>query len=65
MEIIKNEDKFECETCKTTLSQYSVDKHFKTKTHLDTVEGITKNKIPKDPRSGYTNLRSSFIDSSG
>ena len=31
-EIIKNGDKFDCVTCKTTLSQYSVDKHFKTKT---------------------------------
>ena len=64
-ETIKNEDKFECVTCNTTLSQYSVDKHFKTKTNLDKVEGITKDKIPKDPRSGYTNLRSSFTDSSG
>ena len=46
-EIIKNGDKFDCVTCKTTLSQYSVDKHFKTNTHLDNVGGITKDKITK------------------
>ena len=34
-EIIKNRSKFECVTCKTTLSQYSVDQHLKTKMHLD------------------------------
>ena len=27
-EIIKNCDRFVCATCKTTLSQYSADKHF-------------------------------------
>ena len=37
-ERIKNKDKFECVTCNTTLSQYSVNKHFKAKTHLDNVE---------------------------
>ena len=63
-EIIKNEDKVECVTCNTTLSQYSVDKYFQTKTNLDNVEGITKDKIPKEPRSGYTNLKRSFTDSS-
>ena len=41
-EIIKNGSKFDCLTCKTTLSQYSVDQHLKTKMHLDNVGGITK-----------------------
>ena len=43
-EIIKNESKFECVTCKSTLSQCSVDKHLKTKMHLDNVEGKNKDK---------------------
>ena len=30
-EITKNGDKFDCVTCKTSLSQYSVEQHFKTK----------------------------------
>ena len=33
-EIIKNGSKFGCVTCKSTLSQYSVDQHLKTKMHL-------------------------------
>ena len=32
-EIIKNGDKFDCITCKTSLSQYSVEQHLKTKLH--------------------------------
>ena len=36
-EIIKNGSKFDCVTCKTTLTQYSVDQHLKTKMHLDNV----------------------------
>ena len=59
-EKIKNGDKFDCVSCKTSLSQYSVEQHFKTKMHLDKVGVMTK-----DPRSGYTNLRSSFTDTSG
>ena len=51
---------FDCVTCKTSLSQYSVEQHFKTKMHLDNVGGITK-----DPPGGYNNLRSSFTDTSG
>ena len=60
-EIIKNGSKFECVICKTTLSQYSVDQHLKTKMHLDKVNprsGFTDGKdtdITEDPRSGYTN----------
>ena len=55
-EIIKNGSKFECVTCKSTLSQYSVDQHLKTKMHLDSVKGKDKdNKITEDPRSDYTN----------
>ena len=37
-EIIKNGSKFDCVICKTTLSQYSVDQHLKTKMHLDNVK---------------------------
>ena len=46
-EIVKKGSKFDCVTCKTTLSQYSVDQHLKTKMHLDNVEG-------KDLRSSLT-----------
>ena len=53
-EIIKNEDRFECITCNTSLSQYSVEQHFKSKMHLDNVEGITK-KITKES-SGYCDI---------
>ena len=42
-------------TNKTPLSHYSVDKHFKTKTHLDNVAGTTKVKITKDT-SRYSNI---------
>ena len=41
-EIIKNGSKFECVTFKSTLSQYSVDQHLKTKLHLDNVRGKDK-----------------------
>ena len=34
-EIVKNGSKFDCVICKTSLSQYSVDQHLKTKMHLD------------------------------
>ena len=43
-EIKKNGDRFEFVTCETSLSQYIVDQHFKTKTHLDNI----------NPRSGFT-----------
>ena len=49
-DIIKNGDNFDCVTCKNSISQYSVEQRFKTKTHLDNVGGITKD------------LRSSFTD---
>ena len=45
-EIIKNGSKFECVTCTTTLSQYSVDQHLKTKMHLDKVGGKDLGFIP-------------------
>ena len=51
-EIIKNGDKFDCITCKTSLSQYSVEQHFKTKMHLNNVAGITKD---NDLRSSFAN----------
>ena len=41
-EIIKNGSKFECVTCKSTLSQYSVDQHLKTNLYLDNVKGKNK-----------------------
>ena len=51
-EIIKNGSKFECMTCKSTLSQYSVDQHLKTKMHLDNNKGkdkdIDNNNITED-----------------
>ena len=43
-EITKYGSKLECVICKTTLSQYSLDQHLKTKMHLDNV----------NPRSGFT-----------
>ena len=61
-EIIKNGSKFECVTCKSTLSQYIENQHLKTKMHLDNV----------NPRSSFTDgkdkdinedLQSSFTDS--
>ena len=36
-EITENGSKFECVTCKSLLSQYSVDQHLKTKMHLENV----------------------------
>ena len=38
-EIVKNGSKFDSAICKTSLSQYSVDQHLKTKMHMDNVEG--------------------------
>ena len=65
-EIIKNGSRFDCVTCKTSLSQYSVDQHLKTKMHLDNVEGkdlrSSLTDKDKDSQSGYTNLQSSFTD---
>ena len=43
-ELIKNGSKFDCVICESTLSQYSVDQHLKTKMHLDNV----------NPRSSFT-----------
>ena len=63
-EIIKNGDKFDCVTCKTS-RQYSVEQHFKTKIHLDNVGGKDKvNIISKDNVEGK-DLRSSFTDKTG
>ena len=41
-QIKNNGVKFDCLTCKTSLSQYSVDQHLKTKMHLDNNNRITK-----------------------
>ena len=53
--IVKNGSKLDCATCKTSLSQYSVDQHLKTKIHMNNV----------NLRSGFTDgkdLRSSLTD---
>ena len=55
-EIIKNGDKFDCITCKTSLSQYSAEQHFKTKMHLDNVVGITKDNDNDRDSSGYCGI---------
>ena len=51
-EIVKNGSKFDCVICKTTLSQYSVDQHLKTKMLLDKV----------NLRSGFTDGKYKNID---
>ena len=67
-EIKKNGLNFDCVTCKTSPSQYSVDQHFKTKTHQDNVNGKGKdNIISKDNNitedsTISKDLRSSFTD---
>ena len=61
-EIIKNGSKFDCVIRKTSLSQYSVDQHLKTKMHLDNVMGKDKDEdkekgddiTKEDPQRGYT-----------
>ena len=58
-EIVRNGSKFDCVICKTSLSQYSVDQHLKTKMHLDNVEGKDKDKdkdIDKNITEGYCNI---------
>ena len=37
-EIVKNGSKFDCAIYKTSLNQYSVDQHLKTKMHMDNVD---------------------------
>ena len=54
-EIVRNGSKFDCVTCKTSLSQYSVDQQLKTKMHLDNVEGKDKD-IDKNITEGYCNI---------
>ena len=67
-EIIKNGLKFDCVTCETSLRQYSVDQHFKTKTQLDNVNGMDKDNIifKVNNITEYStisrDLRSSFTD---
>ena len=56
-EIVRNGSKFDCVICKTSLSQYSVDQHLKTKMHLDNVEGKDKDKdIDKIISGGYCSI---------
>ena len=64
-EIIKNGSKIECVTGKTTLSQYSVDNHLKTKIHLDNVEGKVQDNISKDNRETWSKTHNITEDSSG
>ena len=52
-EIIKNGSKFEFVICTTTLSQYRVDQHLKTKMRLDNVIG-KDNDITEDLQSSFT-----------
>ena len=65
-EIVKNGSKFDCVICKTSLSQYSVDQHLKTKMYLDKVEGKNKDidkDITKDLQSSFTdNITDGFCD---
>ena len=65
-EIVKNGSKFDCVICKTSLSQYSVDQHLKTKMHLDNVEGNDKDidkDITKDLQSSFTdNITDGYCD---
>ena len=65
-EIIKIGSKFDCVTCKTTLSQYSVDQHLKTKMHLENVEGNDKDidkDITKDLQISFTdNITDGYCD---
>ena len=55
-EIIKNGSRFDCVICKTSLSQYSVDQHLKTKMHLDNVMGKDRDEdiTKEDPQNCYT-----------
>ena len=59
-EIVKNGSKFDCAICRTSLSQYSVDQHLKTKMHLDIVAVKSTNQqsglIDKDKPDGYCNV---------
>ena len=65
-EIIKNGSEFECKTFKSTLSQYCVDQHLKTKLHLDNVKekdkditGDDNNNIAREDNNkteGYCNI---------
>ena len=64
-EIIKNGSKFECVTCKTTLSQYSVVNHLKTKIHLDNVEGKVMDNISKDNCETWSKTHNITEDSTG
>ena len=61
-EIMKNGSKFEWVTCKSTLSQYSVDQHLKTKMHLDNVNPRSSFNDGKD-KDITEDLQSSFTDS--
>ena len=59
-EIVKNGSKFDCAICKTSLSQYRVDQHLKTKMHLDNDAGESTDKqgglIDKDNPDGYCDV---------
>ena len=61
-EIIKSGSKFDCLICKTSLSQYSVDQHLKTKMHLDNVTGKSKDNISKDQPSSLTDITEGYCN---
>ena len=53
-EIVNNGSKFDCAICKTSLSQYSVDQHLKTKMHMENVNLRSSFTDGKDLRSSLT-----------
>ena len=61
-EIVRNGSKFDCVICKTSLSQYSVDQHLKTKMHLDNVTGKSKDNISKDQPSSFTDITEGYCN---
>ena len=61
-EIVRNGSKFDCVICKTSLSQYSVDQHLKTKMHLDNVTGKSKDNISKDQPSSFTDTTEGYCN---
>ena len=61
-ELVKNGSKFDFVICKTSLSQYSVDQHLKTKMHLDNITGKSKDNISKDQPSSFTDITEGYCN---
>ena len=64
-EIIKNGIEFECVTCKSTLSQYGLVQHLKTKMHLDNVKGKDKDNLSNDNGVTWPKTHNLMDDSPG